>query len=109
MCMYTILDYQETKHVHTHMHTHTHRQREIERERAINGETVPSYYTLKLEPLDGIGDSQNINISVQRDGEIISMHNIGEALPPKHLWNASILPGITPKMPSNHDNYGCLL
>ena len=44
-----------------------------------------------MDPLDGIGDNQNINISVQRDGEIISMH-IEEALPSKRLWNASILP-----------------
>lgn len=46
---------------------------------------------MMLEPLDGIGDNQNINISVQRDGEIISMH-FGEALPPKRLWNVSIFP-----------------
>ena len=44
-----------------------------------------------LEPLDGIADNLNINISVQRDGEIVSMHT-EEALPPKRLWNASILP-----------------
>ena len=46
---------------------------------------------MMLEPLDDIGENQNINISVQRDGEIVSIHT-GEALPPKRLWNASILP-----------------
>ena len=46
---------------------------------------------MMLVPLDGIGDNQTINISVETDREIISMH-IGEELPPKHLWNASILP-----------------
>lgn len=45
-----------------------------------------------LVPLDGIGDDQNINISVKTDREIISMHIGIKALPPKHLWNASILP-----------------
>ena len=44
-----------------------------------------------LESLDGIGDNRSINISVQRDGEMITMQ-IGEPLPPKHLWNALILP-----------------
>ena len=98
-CVHACIQSWITKKPNTHICT------ERERERAINGEPVPSYYTLKLEPLDGIGDSQNINISVQRDREIVSIHNIGEALPPKHLWNASILPGTTPKMPSNYMIY----
>ena len=44
-----------------------------------------------LEPLDGIESNLRINISVQRDGEMVTMQ-IGEPLPPKSLWTALILP-----------------
>ncbi len=44
-----------------------------------------------LEPLDGVGNNTQINISVQRDREIVTM-KIGKPLPPKCLWSALILP-----------------
>ena len=56
-----------------------------------NNKPVPLYYTMMLESLDGIGGNQSINISVQTDGDKITMQ-IGEPLPPKCLWNALILP-----------------
>ena len=44
-----------------------------------------------LESLDGIGSNLQVNISMQRDGETVTMHT-GEPLPPRHLWTALILP-----------------
>ena len=46
---------------------------------------------MMLESLDGIGSNLRVNISVQRDGEMITMQT-GETLPPRRLWTASILP-----------------
>ena len=46
---------------------------------------------MMLESLDGIGGNLQVNISVQRDGETITMLT-GDPLLPKHLWNALILP-----------------
>ena len=46
---------------------------------------------MTLEPLDGIGSNLRVNISVQRDGEMVTM-KIGETLPPRRLWTALILP-----------------
>ena len=46
-----------------------------------------------LEPLDGIGSNMRINISVQRDGDFVTMQIMEQvALPSKHLWSALILP-----------------
>ena len=56
-----------------------------------NVKPVPSYYTMTMKPLDGIGDNHSINISVQRDGEMITMQ-IGKPLPSKRLWDVLILP-----------------
>ena len=44
-----------------------------------------------LESLDGIGSNLRVNISVQRDGEMVTMQT-GEPLPPRCLWTALILP-----------------
>ena len=46
---------------------------------------------MMLESLDGIGSNLPVNISVQRDGEMVTM-KIGETLPPRRLWTALILP-----------------
>jgi hypothetical protein len=46
---------------------------------------------MMLESLDGIGSNMLVNISVQRDGEIVTMQ-IGERLPPRRLWSTLILP-----------------
>ena len=46
---------------------------------------------MMLESLDGIGRNWQVNISVQRDGETVTMQ-IGEPLPPRCLWTALILP-----------------
>ena len=54
-------------------------------------EPVPLYYTMMLESLDGIGSNLRVNISVQRDGETVTMQ-IEKPLPSKCLWSASILP-----------------
>ena len=52
---------------------------------------MPSYYTLILKPLDGhIDNNLMINISVQRNGELVNMSLDGE-IPSKTLWNASLL------------------
>ena len=42
-----------------------------------------------LESLDG-HEENNINITVERNGEIIEMH-VEESVPPNSLWRASIL------------------
>ena len=44
-----------------------------------------------LESLDGIESNLRVNISVQRDGEMVTMQT-GEPLPPRRLWTALILP-----------------
>ena len=44
-----------------------------------------------LESLDGIGSNLQVNISVQRDREMVTMQ-IGKPLPPRRLWTALILP-----------------
>ena len=44
-----------------------------------------------LESLDGIGSNLRVDISVQRDGEMVTMQT-GEPLPPRRLWTALILP-----------------
>ena len=44
-----------------------------------------------LESLDGIGSNLQVNISVQRNGEMVTMQ-IEEPLPPRRLWTASVLP-----------------
>ena len=44
-----------------------------------NAEPVPHYYTMMLESLDGITGNSQVNISVQRDGEMITLQ-IGEPL-----------------------------
>ena len=46
---------------------------------------------MTLESLDGIGSNLRVNISVQRDREMITMQT-GESLPPRRLWTALILP-----------------
>ena len=46
---------------------------------------------MTLESLDGIESNLRINISVQRDGETVTMQT-GEPLPPRRLWTALILP-----------------
>ena len=43
-----------------------------------------------LESVDGLGLSLMINITVQRNREVISI-SIEEPLPPKTLWNVSVL------------------
>ena len=50
---------------------------------------VPSYYEMTLESLDGREDLV-INITVERNGEMIDMH-VEESVPPNSLWRASIL------------------
>ena len=51
---------------------------------------------MMLESLDGIGSNMHVNISVQRDGEMVTMQT-EEPLPPRRLWTALILP------------YGCVV
>ena len=53
-------------------------------------EPVPSYYTLILEPLDGLGQDLVVNITIEREGDVVNM-TLDEKLPSKSLWNASIL------------------
>ena len=44
-----------------------------------------------LESLDGIGSNLQVNISVQRDREMVTMQT-EKPLPPRRLWTALILP-----------------
>ena len=50
----------------------------------------PSFYVVHLESLDDLGNNLTINITVRRSNEMISL-TMEEVLPPKSLWNASIL------------------
>ena len=50
---------------------------------------VPSYYKMTLESLDG-REELVINITVERNGEMIDMH-VEESVPPNSLWRAAIL------------------
>ena len=51
---------------------------------------VPSYYTMILESIDGFGQNSVINITVERDDEMIKM-SIDERFPSKLLWRISVL------------------
>ena len=51
---------------------------------------VPSYYVMILESLDGFNDNLVINITVERNGEIVDMRT-EETVRPNLLWRASIL------------------
>ncbi len=46
---------------------------------------------MMLESVDGTGSNMLVNISMQRDGEMVTMQ-IGEPLPSRRLWSALILP-----------------
>ena len=54
-----------------------------------SGASVPSYYEMTLESLDGREDLVT-NITVERNGEMIDMH-VEESVPPNSLWRTSIL------------------
>ena len=51
---------------------------------------VPSFYEVVLESLDGHATDLLVNATVHRDNELISIA-IENVLPPKSLWNTSIL------------------
>ena len=48
------------------------------------------YYTMILESLDDLGQNLEVNITVERNGEMIDMR-IEEPLPFRSLWKASAL------------------
>ena len=51
---------------------------------------VPSFYEVVLESLDGHAGDLLVNATVHRDNELIHVV-MEDMLPPKSLWNASIL------------------
>ena len=76
--------------VRHHSYNHSHSDKLSMHNIFQSLDPFPSFYVVLLESLDGLGNNLRINITVRRSNEMISL-TMEDVLPPKSLWNASIL------------------